>query len=165
MRLNFSVLACRHWGCLSLSVCACESVFVCVCVGVCVCVCGRRRRRRRRDFYCVSENSFSVCDHCGVTHATSGLEVFLMDPRFQCETPTIQEVKALLTSRWWSTVRYYDQRAFKFWPPQEISLPKGLECWHEYVKERKYLLMCLKMLVLQVGKHLLGLAGCKPFFI
>lgn len=69
----------------------------------CACVCARVRVRvcacvslsvRRRDFYCVSENSFSVCDHCGVTHGTSGLEVFLMDPHFQCEGPTIQEVKA-----------------------------------------------------------------------
>lgn len=69
----------------------------------------------------MSENSFSVCDHCGVTHAASGLEVFLMDPRFQCECPTIQEVKALVSISWWTGVRCYDQQIlssdfFSFFP-------------------------------------------------
>lgn len=62
---------------------------VCVCETLRVC-------RRRRDFYCVTENGSSVCDHCGVTHAVSGLEVFLMDSHCQSESLTMQGGKALV---------------------------------------------------------------------
>ena len=103
----------------------------------CVCKCVRKRRR---DWYCVSENRFCVCDHCGVTHATSGLEVFLMVPRFRCERPTIREVKALVSRSWWTGVRYYDRQTLSS-DFHEISLLKGLSRsdLHYYQTERKHL--------------------------
>lgn len=49
---------------------------------------------------CVSEYRLSVSAHRGVMHATSGLEVFLMDPGFLCDGSTIPGLKAPVTSSW-----------------------------------------------------------------
>lgn len=147
----FVLLHIRHGECTNFA-----RLLVCLCV---------RRRGSRRDFYCVSENSFSVCDHCGVTHAASGLEVFLMDPRFPCRL-SVQQYRKLRhlyqsaggpSQMLWSADIVLIRLFFSFFP---LCLSEGAWKSAALAKEKG---LRKSWCGTFLGKHLQDLAGCTAF--